>query len=161
MKFIYLLVFPALLSSQLAMADSENIYKWKFVQNNEISNLTFKNKAAAKTEKTLRKVIRMGFIEEFCSTEKNLLKTHLQEMSSACIIKEKQITEDFINAHMMCEETQEIKLKIKKHPDGYYEGISRIKSDNKNFTIYGYSMIKIRPIGECNTKEIEAMKKKK
>jgi hypothetical protein len=160
MKFSYLFVIPALLVSQVALADSDTVYKWKFVQNNEIKKLTFKNDEAAKNEATLRKVIGKGFAEEFCSTEKRLLKTHLKDMSKSCEIKEKEITDDTLTAQMVCEGTQNIKFRVRKQPEGHYEGISRVSIDNDDFTLQGYSMIKIKKSGECSEEEITKTKEK-
>lgn len=158
MKLSYIFVIPALLASQLAMAEAEPVYRWKFVQNNEIKKLNFKNEEAAKSEQTLRKVVSKGFIEEFCSTEKKLLKTHLKDMSKACDIKEKKIEEDFLKASMVCEQTQSINFRVRKQPEGHYEGISRVSIDNNDFSLQGYSMIKIKKVGTCDEKDTEATK---
>ncbi len=161
MKLSYLFALPILLASQVALANSETVQKWKFTQNNEIKKLTFKNEVAAKNEDVLRKVINKGFVEEFCSTEKKLLKTHLKETTKSCEVTEKEITDDTLTAQMVCEKTQSIKFRVRKQPEGHYEGISRVAIDNDDFTLQGYSMIKIKSIGTCSEEEIEKSKKKK
>lgn len=161
MKFSYLFVIPALLLNQVALANTDSVYKWKFVQNNEITKLSFKNDESSKNETNLRKVISRGFTEEFCSTEKNLLKTHFKDMSKSCDIKEKEITEEALTAQMVCEEKQNIKFRVRKQPEGHYEGISRVHIDNDDFILQGYSMIKIKKLGNCSEEEIAKSKKKK
>jgi hypothetical protein len=161
MRLSYLFALPLVLVSQVAFANSEPVYKWKFTQNNEIKKLDFKNEAAAKNEETLRKVIGRGFVEDFCSTEKKLLKAHLKDMSKSCEIVEKEITEDTLTAQVVCEKTQNIKFRVRKQVEGHYEGISRVAIDNDDFILQGYSMIKIKNIGICTNAEIEKSKKSK
>jgi hypothetical protein len=161
MKVSYLFALPLILFSQVTLASSHPVYKWKFIQNNEIKKLDFKNEEAAKNEEALRKVIGKGFVEEFCSTEKKLLKTHLKDMSKSCDVIEKEITEDTLTAQMVCEKTQNIKFRVRKQPEGHYEGISRVAIDNDDFILQGYSMIKIKNIGTCTDEEIEKSKKRK
>jgi len=161
MKLSYLLALPIFLVSHIALANEEIVYKWKFTQNNEIKKLSFKNEVAAKNEETLRKVIGKGFIEDFCSTETKLLKAHLRDMSKSCEITEKEITNDTLAAQLVCEKTQNIKFRVRKQPEGHYEGISRVAIDNDDFILQGYSMIKIKNIGTCSEEEIEKSKKKK
>lgn len=161
MKLSYLFALPLVLVSHVALANSEPVYKWKFTQNNEIKKLDFKNEEAAKNEDALRKVIGRGFVEDFCSTETKLLKTHLKDMSKSCEVVEKEITEDTLAAQVVCEKTQNIKFRVRKQPEGHYEGISRVAIDNSDFVLQGYSMIKIKNIGICTSAEIEKSKKKR
>lgn len=162
MKLSYLVALPIVFFSQIALANSESeiTYKWKFIQNNEIKKLEFKNEQASKDEEDLRKVIGRGFVEEFCTTEKELLKNYLKDISKSCEITEKEITEDSLTAQITCEKTQSIKFRVRKQPEGHYEGISRLTIDNSDFSLQGYSMIKIKNSGTCTSAEIAKSKKK-